>query len=578
MALQIAHGTIAMTNRALELSWDIPGRGETIAGKYVVEAPCGRGGLAVVLTAMHLGLDRRVAIKVLLPEWAGDAEVVRRFVREGRTATRIKSEHVVRVFDVGTLDNGAPYLVLEYLEGHNLEDVVTNWGAVAIPTAVDWVLQAAEAIAEAHAHGIVHRDLKPANLFLTRRADGSACIKVIDFGLSKLTDPRLRGVSKITLPTDVMGSPHYMAPEQLRASCDADERADLWALGAVLHELITGQPPFSGQTVAEVCATVLTQQTPRISSIRTNVPSGLEHAVLRCLEKDPDARFASVAEMAYAIAPFGTVVAGGSYERIARMAGPPAPPALPEPPRALANDVTLPSLPSLPPPHDGTQVRASWPTDDDQRTARRGGTDASARVVLGSLLMLAGLGAGIFMFMYSNVHGVEPRTVGVTAAQPTASAQIAPAVQATPAVSNTQAAPVEPTHVPVPPPATPAAVQLAPEPAATAPAPAPEPAATTPAPAPAPEPAATAPALAPVPARIPAARSKAQQASAVRVPERTPAPRPPPTPRPVRESTAPARAAAAPPVQTGAAPDERPSPIPAEKPPPSGDELFDGRK
>ncbi len=551
-----------MTNRALELSWDIPSRGETIAGKYVVEAPCGRGGLAVVLSAMHLGLDRRVAIKVLLPEWAGDAEVVRRFVREGRTATRIKSEHVVRVFDVGTLESGAPYLVLEYLEGHNLEDVVTNWGAVAVPTAVDWVLQAAEAIAEAHAHGIVHRDLKPANLFLTRRADGSACIKVIDFGLSKLTDPRLRGVSKITLPTDVMGSPHYMAPEQLRASCDADERADLWAIGAVLHELITGQPPFSGQTVAEVCATVLTQQTPRISSIRANVPPGLERAVMRCLEKDPDARFASVAEMAYAVAPFGTVVSGGSYERIARMAGPPAPPALPEPPRALSNEVTLPSLPSLPPQptNDGRQSRSSWPSDTDPRPQRAPGTDASARVVLGSLLMLGGIGAGIFMFMYSSVHGVEPPTVGVTAAQPTTSAS--PAASSQP-VPTPQATP-EPTPTPATPaPTAPATVQLAPEPPAT-------PAPTAPA--------TVQPPAGPAPAAAPETRPQVQPApAAARMPERPAAPRPPATPRPARPWTPPPPHATTP-AAPAPEPDERPASVPTEKPPPAGDDLFDGRK
>src|SRR5579883_968381 len=298
-----------MENRALESSWTIPRPGETVADKYVIEAPCGRGGLAVVFSAIHAGLDRRVAIKVLLPEWAGDADVIERFLREGRAATRIKSEHVVRVFDVGRLDGGAPYLVLEYLEGHNLDDVLRMWGPLPVPTAIDWVLQAAEAIAEAHALGIVHRDLKPANLFLTRRADGSACVKVIDFGLSKLTDPRMSGSgAKLTQPSDVMGSPHYMAPEQLRATCEADARADLWALGAVLHELLVGKPPFRGETVPEICATVLTQDPPRLTSLRASVPPPVEHAVLRCLEKDPEARLANAAELARAIAPFGTSV------------------------------------------------------------------------------------------------------------------------------------------------------------------------------------------------------------------------------------------------------------------------------
>jgi eukaryotic-like serine/threonine-protein kinase len=591
---QTALGTTAMTNRALELSWDIPERGETIAGKYVIEAPCGRGGLAVVLSAMHLGLDRRVAIKVLLPEWAGDAEVVRRFVREGRTATRIKSEHVVRVFDVGTLESGAPYLVLEYLEGHNLEDIVTNWGPVAVPTAIDWVLQAAEAIAEAHAHGIVHRDLKPANLFLTRRADGSACVKVIDFGLSKLNDPRLRGVSKITLPTDVMGSPHYMAPEQLKATCNADERADLWALGAVLHELITAQPPFQGETVAEICATVLTQPTPRISSIRANVPPGLERAVLRCLEKDPAARFATVAEMAYAIAPFGTAVAGRSYERIARMAGPPAPAVLPSTPTGLSNEVTLPSLPSLPPAllEDGAQGRASWPSDlgDPDYPRRVAGTDASARVVLGSLLMLAGVGAGVFMFMYSSVHGLEPRT---REASPFNDAKASPSKAPQP---TAQGAPPEAKAPPAPPVAAPMipAQSAAEPPVALPPAPAenplPAPSASQPpavvalpalaAPLP-PHSAAPPAALAAVPAAPPPAKPKAHVAPGARPQEHATgnAWHPVAAPKVGRDGVV--QPPRIPPATLAPAPAEAPdrsNDAPTEKAAPAGDDLFDGRK
>jgi serine/threonine protein kinase len=584
-----------MTNRALELSWDIPGRGETIAGKYVVEAPCGRGGLAVVLSAMHLGLDRRVAIKVLLPEWAGDEEVVRRFVREGRTATRIKSEHVVRVFDVGTLEGGAPYLVLEYLEGHNLEEVVTNWGPVSVSTAVDWVLQAAEAIAEAHTHGIVHRDIKPANLFLTRRADGSACIKVIDFGLSKLTDPRLLDVSRITLPTDVMGSPHYMAPEQLRAACNADGRADLWALGTVLHELITGQPPFTGQTFAEICASVLTQATPPISSIRANVPPGLERAILRSLEKDPDARFTTVAEMAYAIAPFGTALAAGSYERIARMAGPPALPSLPGPPSGLANEVTLPSLPSLHP-EDRGPTFSSWPSDPDaarfERRVFRG--DASARVVLGSLLMLAGVGAGVFMFMYTSVHGDEPRLTGVTAMQAPGTAG---AGHADPNGPAPPAAAAAPEGVPAAVPASPSASTVSTPPGATASAP---PGALTPLPASAPLIAIAAPApvavaapvaVTPAPAAVAPvttpgapARSRvhiAPAAPAMRPSDRAGAPRPSGPLKAHDNAQAPAARAVvpAPHAPPAAEPSDPPSDdSPPPKPPPSGDDLFDGRQ
>jgi eukaryotic-like serine/threonine-protein kinase len=406
-----------MTNLAVEQSWTIPRPGETIAGKYVVDGLCGRGGLAVVLSALHAGLAQRVAIKMLLPEWAGDQEVVQRFVREGRAATRIKSEHVVRVFDVGTLESGAPYLVLEYLEGHNLDDVVAMWGSLPVSTAIDWVLQAAEAIAEAHAYGIVHRDLKPANLFLTQRADASACIKVLDFGLSKLTDPRMcDGGAKLTRPTDVMGSPHYMAPEQLRATRDVDARTDLWALGAVLHELLTGEPPFRGETMPELCATVLMQPPPRLSSLRADVPPEIEEAVLRCLEKDPSARFTSTAELARAVAPFGTELARSSCGRIERVleVGGRTSELTPLPPRLLAP----------------AAAQISWPTAPPMGMT----STSSGRVIFGSLLILTGLGVGAFLSLYALVHADEPHraVAGVTAPQGTAQASpVAPANAAT---------------------------------------------------------------------------------------------------------------------------------------------------
>jgi serine/threonine protein kinase len=421
-----------MNNRPTDRGWAVPRSGDTVAGKYVVEAPCGRGGLALILSAMHAELDRRVALKVLLPEWAGDAEMVERFLREGRTATRIKSEHVVRVFDVGVLEGGAPYLVLEYLEGTNLEDLVNSWGPLAVPTAVDWLLQAAEAIAEAHGLGIVHRDIKPANLVLTRRADGTACIKVIDFGLSKLKNPRLRVGSKNTLPTDVMGSPHYVAPEQLRSACDADERSDIWALGAVLHELVAGRPPFGGLSVPEVCAMVLTQPPSRISSVRAGVPPGLERAVLRCLEKSPGNRFATVLEMADAIAPYGTSMARSSRERIARLAEPPIAPG------GVREDEITP-LPPLP---EQETERFSWSTDEDAgRFAPRPppGTTLSASGVVGSLLMLTGLGAAVFMFMYDSVHADDARRLAASARAQARPAETATATTATMAETATTA-------------------------------------------------------------------------------------------------------------------------------------------
>jgi serine/threonine-protein kinase len=430
-----------MNDRPPDLNWKVPRPGETVAGKYIVEGPCGRGGLAAVLSAMHVGLDQRVALKVLLPQWAGDAAIVERFLREGRAATSIRSEHVVRVFDVGTLESGAPYLVLEYLDGHNLDDVVTMWGPLPVATAVDWVLQAAEAIAEAHALGIVHRDIKPANLFLTKRADGSSCIKVIDFGLSKITDPKMRGaLSKVTQPKEVFGSPHYMAPEQLRAACDAGAPADLWSLGAVLHELLTGRPPFHGETMPEICATVLTEAPPPVTSLRPGIPAAIETAVLRCLQKEPGDRFGSVAELAAALAPFGTLEASESRARIERVLD-----------RARTSDPSFPAMLALPP----------WPEVPDENSSAylvQPAAPASPRVVMGGLLVLGALAVAILMGLHSLVQADQRpvRDLAVAEMQTAPSAAgngASPPASIVPQMPKAPPAPVHPPAVaPAPPP------------------------------------------------------------------------------------------------------------------------------
>ncbi|MGO8995846.1 MAG: serine/threonine-protein kinase [Polyangiaceae bacterium] len=295
----------------------LPQPGEIFDGKYRIERSIGRGNMAVVLEATHLQLQDRVAIKFLLPQWARSPESVERFMREGRAATRIRSEHVVRVFDVGVTGEH-PYLVMEFLEGSDLDQVLAESGPLPIPLAVDYLLQACEAIAEAHTRGIVHRDLKPANLFLTRRADASACVKVLDFGISKAPESASAD-GGATAPTTVMGSPNYMSPEQMLSSTDVDARSDIWSLGAILHELLVKSPPFDGDTFAALSAAVLRDPAPRLESLRADVPPAIEAAVLRCLEKEPSRRFAHVAELAGALAPFGSGSARASAERIARV-------------------------------------------------------------------------------------------------------------------------------------------------------------------------------------------------------------------------------------------------------------------
>ncbi len=295
---------------------DIVRPGEIFLGKYRVERVLGVGGMGAVVEARHLQMDDRVAIKFLLASMAKNADVVTRFIREGRAATKIRSEHVVRVFDVGTMDNGAPYMVMEFLEGSDLSQLVGRQGRMPYSQAIDLILQGCEAIAEAHAAGIVHRDLKPANLFVTTRPDGASCVKVLDFGISKISDASNPQAMGMTSTQAVMGSPRYMSPEQMKASRDVDGRTDIWALGTVVHELISGAPAFDAETMPLLYVRILTDPP---APLPPDVPPQLQHALLGALQKEPAQRYQNVAEFAAALAPFGTAAATVSAERIARV-------------------------------------------------------------------------------------------------------------------------------------------------------------------------------------------------------------------------------------------------------------------
>jgi serine/threonine-protein kinase len=291
--------------------------GEVLAGKYRVENVLGHGGNGVVVSAHHLTLDEKVAIKFLRPEMLEDSAAVNRFLREGRAAVKIKSEYVARVFDVGTLENGAPYIVMEFLEGGDLANWLKRRGPPPVEQTVEFVLQACVAVAEAHRLGIVHRDLKPANLFCLRRPDGQLTVKVLDFGISKMSSLRGAISGAETGPAAFLGSPFYMSPEQMRAAPDMDTGTDIWALGVILYELLTGEVPFQGTTIAELATKVAAQDPPRMRTLRPEVPAGLEAAVLRCLKKDRAARYPNVAELAAAIQEFGPRRSAMYVERIA---------------------------------------------------------------------------------------------------------------------------------------------------------------------------------------------------------------------------------------------------------------------
>jgi serine/threonine-protein kinase len=278
---------------------------EIIAGKYRVERTLGMGGMGIVVAATHLDLHEVRAIKLMRPDLA-DPQIVERFLREARAVVKLRSEHVAQVYDVGRLESGAPYIVMELLHGDDLAALLKKRGALPVREAVHYIMQACDALSEAHARGIVHRDLKPANLFLTRREDGSPCIKVLDFGVSKHIHPEGEAAEiEMTNSGDIMGSPLYMAPEQMRSAREVDARADVWALGSILYKLLTGKAPYQRATVPEIFMAVMSTETAEPpSSLRRSVPPGLDAVVMRCLEKDPDVRFASAQDLKAALTPY----------------------------------------------------------------------------------------------------------------------------------------------------------------------------------------------------------------------------------------------------------------------------------
>jgi tRNA A-37 threonylcarbamoyl transferase component Bud32 len=304
--------------------------GQIIAGRYRVERLLGRGGMGMVFAARHVDIDDLVAIKVMLPEVEPDSGHVGRFLSEARAARRIKSQHVVRVLDVGTLDgSGTPFMVMELLDGADFAVMLSRRGAMPVGEAVDYMLQACEALAEAHALGIVHRDLKPSNLFLAQLADGSPCVKVLDFGVAKLPRPE---PSAATETRAVVGTTVYASPELLQSAKHADHRTDVWSIGVTLYELIAGQHPFRGRDLAERVAQILSMPPAPLLEGRPDVDPAIEGVIMRCLEKNRDQRYASVAELAVALGPLAGAAGHASIERVCRVLAQP---------RAIASRATV---------------------------------------------------------------------------------------------------------------------------------------------------------------------------------------------------------------------------------------------
>jgi eukaryotic-like serine/threonine-protein kinase len=408
--------------------------GDILAGKYQVERVLGEGGMGLVVAAKHLQLEARVAIKLLLPEMLDSADAVARFLREARAAARITNDHVVRVTDVGTLESGAPYMVMEYLEGSDLAAVLRSSGPMASDQAVALVLETCEALAEAHASGVVHRDLKPANLFWAQRTDGSRCLKVLDFGISKVVDAPANAAS--TKTSALLGTPYYMSPEQMTSSRDVDARTDIWALGVILYQLLANDLPFDGDTLPAVCVSVATAPPISLRSRRLDLPAGLEAVILRCLEKDPNRRFASVKELAFALASYAPARAPIWAERTGGVARAPRE-------SRPASQADLAS-------HQPTQIAVPSPVTVSpfHRTHHQASARPSRTVALVVLLSLATLGTAAVAFWLLRSNSSPPLPVAA------APALLASVTQATspPSVATPVAPPpiARPNVAPVP--------------------------------------------------------------------------------------------------------------------------------
>ena len=432
----------------------LPEPGAIVAGKYEIVEVVGKGGMGVVFAAIHKRLQQRVAIKMLYPHVRADPDSVERFEREARAAGQLLSPNIARILDVET-NTDLPYIVMEFLEGNDLDDEIEKFGQLPVTTAVDYILQACAGIREAHALGIIHRDLKPANLFLCQTPDGPI-VKILDFGISKITT---EVDARLTAAMTTMGSPIYMSPEQLREARHVDQRADIWGLGVILYELIAGRPPFDG-SVTVVTAAIIADNPPPLSSVCPTAPPELDAVLKKALEKDPDKRWLDAEALAEALVPFA------SPEAVKRLRTslmqPTATPrsfrARPNVPSADDDPTATMARPSVGPPISDT--RSSFSAPDLARAIRprprwRNRLIVAAGVLVPVAVVVAvavrGSGTPAPVAASATVTGVDaaepsgaPRTIAAPIktgdGEPTASANVV-AVPAAPAVTTASPSP-----------------------------------------------------------------------------------------------------------------------------------------
>lgn len=279
-------------------------RDVVIAGKWRVKRELGRGGVGVVFEALD-EQGERVAIKVLLPEWRAQEHILERFAREARVLKQLTTPHVGKLLDVGNLDpdlGDLPFLVLEYLEGMDLDRILNSHGRVPYRQALAWCADACDGVSAAHELGVVHRDLKPSNVFLARTEAPDAVVKVLDFGIATGGDPAANPTSNLTGVEQLLGTPAYMSPEQMMASKNVDARSDIWSMGVMMYQLITGYLPFPGEGGLEMFANAMTRPPlPLRKELKEEVPGDVQSILLTCMRKQPEDRFPSMSELSKAI-------------------------------------------------------------------------------------------------------------------------------------------------------------------------------------------------------------------------------------------------------------------------------------
>jgi tRNA A-37 threonylcarbamoyl transferase component Bud32 len=425
--------------------------GDVLDRKYRVERVLGTGGMGMVVLCRHVQLGQRVALKFMLKEALADPSNAERFAREARSAVRLQSPHTARVLDVGKLKNGEPYMVMEYLDGKDLDEVVRTSGPLPPHVAVDFILQACEAFAEAHGLGMIHRDIKPKNLFLAQTVDGRPLVKVLDFGLAKTIGAM--GDISLTATSAVFGSPQYMSPEQMRSAKDVDTRSDIWSIGVCLYELLTTRVPFDAANLAEICAMVLKDPVEPPSKWAIDLPPDLDAVVVKCLAKDPKDRYQTVAELAFALEPWAAVE--GSARRILHV-------------MQTVQKTDVPTMMNVDPSgadHAGPKTMDAWDSGERTRLGAKGLPRGAWAAFAGFLVLgLVGLAAIISW----RIHRAPPTTAAGSVASSALVADPPPAVTPVPmpaAVPDTTAAAAVATVTATTAPVAPAPVT---EPAATA--------------------------------------------------------------------------------------------------------------